>query len=118
MIASDPSLRGFLVDVIEAGVKNIDRFVDHLGRWFPDRPLPKDEYGNPVPESEYPHTQNGTRNGRNGKYGQSRTFDEDGQPTNDRDWTDHGRHDEHTDPHDHPRSENPSGGTRRRDKGR
>lgn len=81
--------------------------------WFPDRTLPRDKNGVPVPDSEYPHTQLGTKEGRSETYGQAREFDADGNPVKDIDFTDHGRAD-HTNPHQHEYLENETGGTPKR----
>lgn len=66
--------------------------------YAPNRELPRYPSGRPKPESPYPHTQLRRRKGR---YPQSREFDENGRPVRDIDWTDHGRPDWHTDPHQH-----------------
>jgi RHS repeat-associated protein len=80
---------------------------------YPDRDLPRDEYGNPTPEpdAEGPHSQLGQKDGRNGKYDQAREFDSEGKPVRDIDFTDHGRPKNHTNPHQHPYVPNPTGGT-------
>ena len=66
--------------------------------YAPSRDLPRYPGGRPKPESPYPHTQLGTRKGQ---YPQSRELDGAGRPVRDIDWTDHGRPDLHTDPHQH-----------------
>lgn len=81
----------------------------------PDRPLPVDEHGIPIPEADVPHTELGTGSGRKGKYAQAREFDAHGLPVKDIDFTDHGRPQDHPCPHQHRREENPSGGTRTRE---
>ncbi|NGY63349.1 RHS repeat protein [Lentzea sp. NEAU-D13] len=71
------------------------------GDAFPDRELPRDRHGNPVPDPEaqgYPHTQLGTKDGRHGPYPQAREFDADGRPVRDIDFTDHGRPANHDNP--------------------
>jgi len=83
--------------------------------YVPDRPLPVNESGVPIPESSNPHTQLGTRNGRKGKYPQAREFDENGNPVRDIDFTDHCRPQNHPNPHQHEHKPNPNGGTRIRD---
>jgi RHS repeat-associated protein len=68
-------------------------------------PLPRDKDGRPVPDPEAagnPHTQLGTKDGRNGPYTQGREFDANGKPVKDIDHTDHGRPKDHTNPHEHP----------------
>ncbi|MEV4387605.1 polymorphic toxin-type HINT domain-containing protein [Micromonospora sp. NPDC049580] len=86
------------------------------GDWFPDRSLPRDQHGNPIPDSEYPHTQLGRKEGRKGSYPQAREFDENGRPVRDIDFTDHGRPNVpgHTNPHEHIWLENETGGTLKR----
>ncbi len=81
-----------------------------------DDPLPRDANGVPIPESRYPHTQLGTRPGKNsgGPYRQAREFDENGNPVRDIDFTDHGRG--QPNPHQHRYVPNPTGGTLRRSK--
>lgn len=50
-----------------------------------------------------------------GKYPQAREFDEHGNPVRDIDFTDHGRPENHQNPHQHEQLPNPTGGTRIRD---
>ncbi len=83
------------------------------GKAFPDRALPRDKHGNPVPETNAPHTQLGTKQGRNGKYPQAREFDANGKPVRDIDFTSHGRA-EHPNPHQHRYIPNETGGTPKR----
>ena len=73
--------------------------------------FPRDANGNPIPDSQYPHTQLATAHGRKGDYPTAREWGPDGQPVRDVHWTDHGRPLNHTDPHQHPFTPNPSGGT-------
>jgi RHS repeat-associated protein len=86
------------------------------GDAFPDRSLPRAGGGEPAPdpEAEGPHTQLGTKEGRNGPYPQAREFDAEGRPVRDIDFTDHGRPGQHNNPHEHPYRDNPTGGTRQR----
>ncbi|TVZ37116.1 RHS repeat-associated protein [Alteromonadaceae bacterium 2753L.S.0a.02] len=86
---------------------------DGSGERTADDPLPRDENGNPVPESDAPHTQLGTKSGRSGEYKQGREFGEKGEHIKDIDFTDHGRSD-HDNPHEHPIEPNETGGTPRR----
>ncbi len=79
--------------------------------YAPDRPIPQDQHGRPIPESDEPHTQLGTKQGRKGKYPQGREFGEKGKRVKDIDFTDHGRPHDHTNPHQHRREENQTGGT-------
>ncbi|MDN3507014.1 MAG: hypothetical protein P0S96_07285 [Simkaniaceae bacterium] len=88
--------------------KNTDIYV-------PDRPLPNTPDGVHVPDTDVPHTQLGTKEGRKGKYPQAREFDENGNPVRDIDFTDHGRPQDHLNPHQHEHKPNPTGGTRIRD---
>lgn len=91
---------------------------DDAGDYGPDRSLPRDEHGNPLPDSDAPHTQLGTRRGRNGDCTQAREWipnaDEDLEPSRDIDFTDHGRPAEHSDTHQHDYLPNPTGGTNQR----
>ena len=66
---------------------------------------------NQDPEAEGAHTQLGQKDGRNGKYDQGREFDANGKPVKDIDFTDHGRPQNHPNPHQHPYIPNPTGGT-------
>ncbi len=79
--------------------------------YTPDRPLPLTEDGIPIPETDVPHTQLGTRDGSKGKYPQAREFGKDGKPLKGIDFTDHGRPWDHPNPHEHPYEPNPTGGT-------
>jgi RHS repeat-associated protein len=81
----------------------------------PDIPLPRTEDGVNIPSSPNPHTQLGTRVGRDGvPYRQTREWDENGVPLRDTDWTDHGRPGLHANPHDHWWLPNPTGGSMQR----
>ena len=85
------------------------------GSYRPDRTLPRDKHGNPVPDTNNaPHTQLGTKRGRNGDYTQAREFDRNGKPVRDIDFTDHGRPQNHPNPHQHRYVPNETGGTLRR----
>ncbi|MCP5491416.1 MAG: hypothetical protein H7A40_00035 [Chlamydiales bacterium] len=70
----------------------------------------------PRPDTDAPHTQLGTNNGRKGPYPQAREFDASGKPVRDVDFTDHGRPHNHLVPHQHEYGQNPTGGTRSRGK--
>jgi hypothetical protein len=61
------------------------------------------------------HTQLGIGSGLKGKYPQAREFDKDGQPFGEIDFTDYCRTYDHTNPHQHRREKNPTGGTRSRE---
>jgi RHS repeat-associated protein len=88
--------------------KNTDVYV-------PDRPLPNTPDGVHVPDTDAPHTQLGTKEGRKGKYPQAREFDQHGHPVRDIDFTDHERPQNHPNPHQHEHKPNPTGGTPTRD---
>ncbi|MEE4305524.1 hypothetical protein V2J60_01760 [Pseudomonas alliivorans] len=81
----------------------------------PDRKLPRDKHGNHIPDSDVPHTQLGNKKGRRGDYRQAREWrdDEAGAlvPSRDIDFTDHGRPENHTNPHQHDWTPNETGGT-------
>ena len=83
--------------------------------YAPDRPLPRDpRTKEPVPETDAPHTELGTKNGIKGKYPQAREFDVQGRPVKDIDFTDHGRPQNHPNPHEHKWKPNSTGGTPQR----
>jgi RHS repeat-associated protein len=70
--------------------------------YHPNSGLPRGPHGDAAPDSEYPHTQLGTRTGRNGQaYKQAREWGENGQKVRDIEWTDHGRPTNHPSPHQH-----------------
>lgn len=80
--------------------------------YAPDRPLPRHpRTGEPVPDSDAPHTQLGTRDGTKGKYPQAREFDAQGKPVKDIDFTDHDKPKKHPNPHQHKYKPNATGGT-------
>jgi hypothetical protein len=82
------------------------------GAYRPSRPLPRDQHGNMIPDSRYPHTQLGTEKGRKvGVYTAAREFGENGQWRRDIHFTDHGRPQNHTNPHQHLPQPQPTGGT-------
>ena len=82
--------------------------------------MPRDKHGNPIPDSEFPHTQLGHKKGRNGEYTQGRewNYDESGELVlkKDIDFTDHNRPQMHTSPHQHLYITNETGGTMKRSK--
>ena len=83
--------------------------------YAPDRPLPRDpRTKEPVPETDASHTELGTKKGTKGKYPQAREFDAQGRPVKDIDFTDHGRPQNHPNPHEHKWKPNPTGGTLQR----
>jgi len=79
-------------------------FNKNNGTYAPNRELPRDpKSGKPVPESQNPHTQLGTRNSKSrpgDTYTQGREFGKGGKHVKDVDFTNHGRSD-HTSPHQH-----------------
>ena len=76
--------------------------------YVPDKPIPKGPHGEHKPDCDLPHTQLGTRSGRKGKYPQTKEWGAKGDrgydnntPKDIKDWTDHGRPQNHPDPHMH-----------------
>lgn len=94
--------------------------MSKFGSYRPNRKLPRDKHGNNIPDTNVPHTQLGTKKGRNGDYTQAREwgYDSNGKlvPKRDIDFTDHGRPSNHPNPHQHRYIENPTGGTMKRSK--
>uniref|UniRef100_UPI00104E4A38 hypothetical protein n=1 Tax=unclassified Variovorax TaxID=663243 RepID=UPI00104E4A38 len=90
----DFTIPGMIVDACKA-------ISDRMFNRFPDRNLPRNPYGDPIPdpEPEGPYTQLGQRDGRKGKYDQAREFDAAGKPVRDIHFTDHGRPQNHTNSH-------------------
>ncbi|MEM7049751.1 MAG: RHS repeat-associated core domain-containing protein, partial [Acidobacteriota bacterium] len=95
--------------LLNKGVQKADDIVDVVkatdsnpaGSYRPDRTLPRDEYGNAIPDVNLPHTQLGRRSSaKSGEYTQAREFGHDGEKVRDVDFTNHGRGD-HPDPHQH-----------------
>ena len=85
--------------------------------YAPDRPLPVTEHGIPIPDTDAPHTQIGTKESKRRpgeKYPQAREFDNKEKPVKTIDFTDHGEPSIHSNPHEHPSQTNPTGGTPRR----
>ncbi|NET47729.1 MAG: hypothetical protein F6K09_03190 [Merismopedia sp. SIO2A8] len=76
--------------------------------------LPVDQYGVKIPSSPYPHTQLGYQEGRKKSDRQTRTWGENGQLIKDIDWTDHGRPQNHPNPHEHLWLPTPTGGSAQR----
>ncbi|MGC7559721.1 hypothetical protein [Pasteurella sp. PK-2025] len=99
---------------INAGVD-----TSKFGSYRPNRTLLRDKHGNNIPDENVPHTQLGTKKGRNGEYTQAREwgYDSHGKlvPKRDIDFTDHGRPAEHNRPHQHDYVPNSTGGTLKRD---
>ena len=93
----------------------IDAVFKTTDVYAPSRPLPLDEYGVPIPDTDVPHTQLRTRKKSSSEeYPQAREFDKDGNPVRDIDFTDHKRPG-HPNPHQHERIPNPNGETLQRD---
>lgn len=85
--------------------------------YAPDRPLPMTENGVPIPDTDAPHTQLGTKDSKRRpgeKYPQAREYDENGEPVKTIDFTDHGEPLIHQNPHEHPYEPNSTGGTPQR----
>ncbi len=87
-----------------------------IGTYAPNRPLPKTKDGVPIPDSENPHTQLGTKKStKTGEtYTQGREFDITGTPVRDIHVTDHGYPKNHPNPHQHNLKPNNTGGTLKR----
>ncbi len=85
------------------------------GNFRPNRLLPNNKNGVPLPDVNLPHTQIGYQKGRNGDYTQARewNYNDKGKLEAKRliDFTDHGRPANHTNPHQHKFLPNPTGGT-------
>ncbi len=76
--------------------------------------LPRKKNGEPQPDPDAagnPHTQLGKKEGSKGDYNQAREFDSNGKPVKDIDFTDHGRPQNHTNPHQHKYQPSETGGT-------
>jgi RHS repeat-associated protein len=91
----------------------------NIGEYQSPGDLPRTPGGEPTPDpaATGPHSQLGSREGRRGTYNQAREFDQNGKPVKDIDFTDHGRPNQHTNPHEHPYVENTTGGAMKRDNG-
>ncbi len=92
------------------------------GTYVPERSLPTDKLGVPVPDSPFPHTQLGRSKPKYGAEPQAREWQHGSngqlQPTRDIDFSDHGTPSIHPNPHQHALSPNnpdlaPQGGFRR-----
>ena len=97
------------IKVDESGQKTVDLYS-------PDRKLPQTKHGVKIPDSDAPHTQLSTANGKFGKYPKAREWGENGKHIRDIDFTDHNRPWEHPCPHQHPARPNCTGGTPNRGK--
>ena len=79
--------------------------------------MPQTEDGVPIPDTDAPHTQLGTKESKRRpgeRYPQAREFDENGNPVKTIDFTDHKESRIHPNPHEHPYEPNPTGGTPQR----
>ncbi|EKN90440.1 RHS repeat-associated core domain protein [Leptospira interrogans str. 2002000623] len=85
------------------------------GNFRPNRLLPNNKNGVPLPDVNLPHTQIGYQKGRKGDYTQARewNYNDKGKLEAKRliDFTDHGRPANHANPHQHKFLPNPTGGT-------
>ena len=89
--------------------------VDEFGLMYRvNTALPRNEHGVPIPISQFPHTQIGEHTGRRNSYRQTREWGANGELIRDIDWTDHGRPQNHTNPHQHTWEDNTTGGSKRR----
>ncbi len=79
-------------------------------------PLPRNQNGVNIPSVQTPHTQLGIRNGSKNQYRQTREWSYNGKEIKTTDWTNHGRPDLHSYPHDHYHTSNATGGTLERGK--
>jgi len=103
----------FASRVSAASEKSTQARMSSRNVYAPDRKLPRSQRtAEPLPDTDAPHTQLGSKQGRNGNYPQAREFDAQGKPVRDIDFTDHGRAHNHPNPHQHIYTENPSGGTK------
>lgn len=114
---------GATTNSITSGQTTTSSSMNIAGNPFPNRPLPRDTRTQEptidpatetMPVATGPHTQLGIRDGRHETYNQAREFDANGQAVRDIDFTNHGRPDTHSNPHQHKYLENPSGGTPQR----
>lgn len=113
-----PIIYGVITGTVAYGSYKIAQALNkNTEVYVPDRPLPLNEHGVIIPDTDAPHSQLGTGTGRKGKYPQAREFDKNGKPVRDIDFTDHDRPHDHTNPHQHRREENATGGTRTREDG-
>lgn len=117
-----PIIYGAITGVVVYGGYKAGEMLNESSLWkntdvyAPDRPLPQTPHGAKIPDTDTEHTQLGTKEGSKGKYPQAREFDENGKPVRDIDFTDHGRPHNHTNPHQHRWDENPTGGSRSRER--
>jgi membrane protein involved in colicin uptake len=110
---SAPATRSSRPDIMKADIGGSNNLMGYA----PDRKLPRNKHGANMPDPAAdgaPHTQLALKKGRAGTYRQAREWDENGQLVKDIDFTDHGRPENHTNPHQHRYEPNPTGGTPRR----
>ncbi|OVE81157.1 hypothetical protein BVY03_04520 [bacterium K02(2017)] len=104
---------------------------ENIGKAFPNRKLPRNKHGESTPDPsdnhhfpkngiEGPYSQLGTKkSSRSGNYQQAREFDANGKEVRTIDFTNHPHlRDHHTNPHQHKRTVNDTGGTPKREKHR
>jgi hypothetical protein len=69
---------------------------------FPDRYLPRDAYGRPIPDVDAAHSQLGRNNrGRPSEYNVAHEFDDNGRLVRQVHWSDHSDPSVHANPHEH-----------------
>lgn len=119
-----PIIYGAITGVVVYGGYKAGEMLNESSLWkntdvyAPGRPLPQTPEGVKISDTDTEHTQLGTRESKKGKgkYPQAREFDKNGKPVRDIDFTDHDRPHNHTNPHQHRWDENPTGGSKIRDK--
>jgi hypothetical protein len=113
-----PTIYGAITGAVASGgYKTIQAINKNTEVYAPDRPLPLTEDGVPIPDTDSPHTQLGTKGSKRRpgeEYPQAREFDKNGKPVKSIDFTDHGEPGVHPNPHEHPQTVNPTGGTPQR----
>lgn len=110
---------GTIIGINTANNMQSDALPERGGGRTAHDDLPRNKDGTPKPDSEAQntsHTQLGTKKGRNGDYKQAREFNEQNKPVSDIDFTDHGKPQNHTNPHKHDYIENATGGTLQKSK--
>ncbi len=118
------SIRNPFADVDSAGQDGEaeggqDGIKGYVPRDATGKPLDaeKDTTGHVKPLSDQEHSVLGKATGRKvGEYKQAFEFGKDGEMKQRQDFTDHGRPQNHTNPHTHKRTPNPTGGTAKWDK--
>ena len=77
------------------------------GKYAPKRELPRTKHGDPIPDTDVPHTQLGQRTDNGNTYNQARTWETNPNGKGvtakmDYDFSDHGMPLNHPNPHQHP----------------